>query len=80
MKKAEKLFVYLLTNGTEAYGGMEALKRVDSILNRPEGLLWRDLMLAIEQQHRVNGKRLEASPDQVRESVQRQMYKLLKDD
>ncbi len=79
MTRAEKLFVYLLANATEAYGGREGLKKIDEILNRPEGLLWNDLILAIEQQHRVEGNEFDLPFEKVQQSVQNQMNKLLSD-
>lgn len=80
MKKQEKLFLHLFTRYTEAYGGMEALKKMNEILNKPDSMFWDDLRVAIDHQHRVvtdgvTGSNV--SGEKIKESVQRQMNKLL---
>lgn len=81
MTKAEKLFLYVFSGFTEAYGGMEALKLTDNILKEPDEVSWHRLDMAVQQQHRVKNfdtdKILETFSEDIRTPVQRVMDKLL---
>ena len=80
MTKAEKLFLYTFSEFTEAYGGMEALKSVDRILNEQDRVTWERLFRSVDQQHRVKGELVKTiDREMIVSSVKQQMTKLLKD-